>query len=96
MTSLAKNLKYSESSRTKGSFIPNTDAGFQFDQLAQKETIPSADHLELVLKGLNLLIQGSLHDSALYFRVWVGRMIPVDQTVAPLKRVTSLIRTSLN
>lgn len=47
-------------------------------------------------RGFNLLIQRSHLERALFFKVWVGRMSPSDQTVAPLEPVTSSIRISLN
>lgn len=40
-----------------------------FDQPGQMETIPSAVHFERVLKGFNLSIRGSLHESALFFKL---------------------------
>lgn len=38
---------------------------FKFDQPGQKESVPPADPFE---PGFNLLIQGSLHESALFFK----------------------------
>lgn len=74
-----KKLKYSESGRTKGSFISNIVIQvFGLISLAKKKKrFPLPTTLNL---GFNLLIQGSLHESALFFKVWVGRMNPNDQT----------------
>lgn len=73
-----KKLKYSESGRTKGSFISNIVIQvFSLISLAKKQQSPLPTTLNL---GINLLIQGSLHESALFFKVWVGRMNPNDQT----------------
>lgn len=77
---------------------------FSLISLAKRKRSPSAYHFELIFNisnlgwgrnGFNLLIQGSLLESAL-FLVWVGRMSPNDQTVALLKAVTSSFWISLN
>lgn len=71
-----KKLKYRESSRTKSSLVSDTvKQVLGLISLAKRERSSLPTTLNL---GFNLLIQGFLHESALFFKVWVGRMTPDD------------------